>query len=224
MEGGISRGVVSSYTTGDVLTVGLQGGTVVYAKNGATVYVSSLSPGFPLFAAAQLFDTGATLGNVVVSGAFESNVQWTGETGTSAGGTTLTKTDGTATWNAQASATKSVTLADGYLEVGVLETTTSRMVGLTEHESTPSFSDIDYAWLLAAGGTLHVYENGNYMGSFGSYATGDRLRVGVENGVVVYRRNGTLIFTSPTAPVLPLSVDTSLYTPGATIVDATIVP
>ncbi len=41
----------------------------------------------------------------------------------------------------------------------------------------------------------------------------------VERGVVKYRKNGTLIYTSTVSPTYPLLVDTSLYTNGSTISD-----
>lgn len=44
---------------------------------------------------------------------------------------------------------------------------------------------------------------------FGPYAAGDRIRVAVENGNVVYRRNGALLYESLAAPTYPLLVDTS---------------
>ena len=50
--------------------------------------------------------------------------------------------------------------------------------------------------------------------------SGDRLRVAVESGVVVYSRNGSVFYTSAVAPTYPLLVDTSLHTTGATISNA----
>jgi hypothetical protein len=52
------------------------------------------------------------------------------------------------------------------------------------------------------------------------YASGDRFHVEVVGGVVRYRQNGVLVHTSSRTPVYPLLVDTSLYTPGATVTDA----
>ena len=54
-------------------------------------------------------------------------------------------------------------------------------------------------------------------GQFNPYASGDKLRVAVEGGVVKYRQNGTVFYTSGVTPVYPLLVDTSLYSNGATI-------
>ena len=49
---------------------------------------------------------------------------------------------------------------------------------------------------------------------FGTYQAGDRFRVAVEGGVVKYRRNGVLFYTSAGAPAYPLLVDTALYSLG----------
>ena len=45
-------------------------------------------------------------------------------------------------------------------------------------------------------------------------------RVAVEGGVVRYRRNGALLYTSAAAPSYPLLVDAALYTQGATLNNA----
>jgi RHS repeat-associated protein len=59
-------------------------------------------------------------------------------------------------------------------------------------------------------------------GDFGTYATGDKLRVSIEGGVVKYRRNGTLLYTSSVTPAYPLLVDTALYSAGSTLTNVTI--
>jgi hypothetical protein len=62
-----------------------------------------------------------------------------------------------------------------------------------------------------------VYESGVLRGSFGSYATGDVIRISVTAGVVRYSKNGAVFYTSTTVPSYPLLVDTSLFHNGATI-------
>ena len=47
-------------------------------------------------------------------------------------------------------------------------------------------------------------------------------RVSVEGGVVKYRKNGALVYSSTTPPTFPLNVDTSLYSTGAAIAGARI--
>ena len=62
-----------------------------------------------------------------------------------------------------------------------------------------------------------MYERGTSRGGFGSYATGDALRVSISGGAVRYSRNGVLFYTSQQAATYPLLVDTALYTTAATL-------
>jgi hypothetical protein len=48
------------------------------------------------------------------------------------------------------------------------------------------------------------------------------LRVAVESGQVVYRKNGALLYASAVAPTYPLLIDTSLWSGAATINGAVI--
>src|SRR5437667_2980902 len=91
------------------------------------------------------------------------------------------------------------------------------MIGLSQGDTDQGYADIDFAIYPIAGGSLQVYEGGAFGGNFGTYNTGDTLRVAVEGGVVKYRKNGTLLYTSTVTPTYPLLVDTSLYSNGATI-------
>jgi hypothetical protein len=67
-----------------------------------------------------------------------------------------------------------------------------------------------------------VWEAGNVIGWVGTYATGDLLRVAVEGGVVKYRKNGALLYTSSVAPTYPLLVDSSFYSNGSTLTNVVI--
>ena len=146
-------------------------------------------------------------------------VSWTELVGTQALGSTLAKTASSASWDAGAVSTKGIVSVDGYVEFVGEETGTSRMVGLSRGQTDAGYQDIDYAVYLA-GGSLLVYEAGVYRGYFGVWASGDRLRVGVESGQVVYRRNGEEFYRSPVPPSYPLLVDASLANHGATVKDA----
>jgi len=97
------------------------------------------------------------------------------------------------------------------------ETTTYRLVGLSNGDTNQDYKDIDFAIYLYLNGVLQIYEGGVSRGTFGTYATGDKLQVSVESGVVKYKKNGTVFYTSTATPTYPLLVDTSLYTTGATI-------
>ncbi|MBN9384320.1 MAG: T9SS type A sorting domain-containing protein [Chitinophagaceae bacterium] len=128
---------------------------------------------------------------------FQSNGNWDG---------------GAASWNTVSN--------NGYFQFTASETTTSRMAGLSTSYTGSSYTTIQYAFYLVAGGGLQVYESGSYRNTYGTYATGDILKISVENNVVKYYKNGTLLRTSGTAPTLPLLVDVSIYNTGGTITNA----
>ncbi len=96
------------------------------------------------------------------------------------------------------------------------------MCGLGKTDSSVHYSDNDYAFYVAGGGVLQIWESGNFRGDFGSYEASDRMKVAVEGGVVKYYRNGTLVYTSTVAPTYPLQVDTSLNTVYAAVYNVVI--
>ena len=55
----------TSFATGDVLRISVEGGSVKYSKNGAVFYTSAAG-GYPLFVRAALNDLNATIKNVVI--------------------------------------------------------------------------------------------------------------------------------------------------------------
>ena len=108
------------------------------------------------------------------------------------------------------------------MQLTASETTTKRMFGLGVGNTNTSYTDIDYALYLNTGSSLAVYENGTSRGTFGTYVTGDMLQVAVEGGVVRYKKNGTVLYTSAVAVTYPLRVDTALYSAGATLTSAVV--
>jgi len=110
---------------------------------------------------------------------------------------------------------------DGYAEYTVTTPGADIVFGLGGNNTESSLTDVEWGLLAnSATGELEVYESGVSRGGVGGYAAGDRLRVGVEAGEVKYYRNGVLLYTSTVPPTYPLLVDASLYSTGATIVDA----
>ena len=148
------------------------------------------------------------------------NVVWTNTAGVSVSGNSLTKNVATAWGNSGASSTQSITSGDGYVEFTPSTLGTLRAIGLSKGDSNQTQTDIDFAIVLgySFGHTYRVWENGveKFVGPT-YYAATDVFRVAVEGGVVKYYRNGTLFYTSTTAPTYPLLVDTAFYTNGATI-------
>jgi hypothetical protein len=125
-------------------------------------------------------------------------------------------------WNAGASS-EQVIVGDGYVEFVASETTTRRMLGLSHSDDGVDETDIDYGIELTEDGKVRIRERGRLQrdesGSrvFGSYVTGDRLRIAVESDQVRYYWNAEGLYTSTVPAGGPLLVDTSFYTPTATL-------
>jgi len=153
-------------------------------------------------------------------GHFVEPVVWTVLVGVVADGSTLIKTASSAWNNGGAVSTQQFASGDCYVEITASEMTTARMFGLSNGNTDQNFPDIDFGLYPYLDDQLLVYEGGTYRGFFGTYATGDKLRVGVEGGAVTYRKNGALLYTSLVPPVYPLLVDTALYSEGATLAQA----
>ena len=218
-EAGTSKGVFGTYAAGDALRVAVVGGVVKYSRNGMLVYTSTKTPVYPLLVDTALYTQGATLkGALIGSGA---PVVWTSVVGATTIGNSLTKTAATSWGNAGAVSSQQIASGNGHVEFTASETTTSRMLGLSNGNSNASYQDIDFAVYLSQG-QLKVFEAGTAKGVFGTYSAGEKLRVAVVGGVVKYSKNGVVFYSSSRTPVYPLLVDAALYTTGATIYSAVV--
>jgi hypothetical protein len=230
-ESGVYRGAAGAYARGDVLRIEVAAGVVRYFSGGALLYESAVPPPALLRVDTSLYTPGATLTGSVLHGSWGTPpepkllgtpVAWTGAVGVAARGTGLAKTASTGWGNAGASSLARLGAGSGYVEFRASEGTSSRMLGLGGADLDQGWSGLDHAFYLRSDQRLQVYERGVYRGYFGTYFPGDVLRVGVEGGVVVYRRNGVRLFASPTPPAYPLLVDTSFYSWGATLLDVVV--
>jgi hypothetical protein len=66
-EAGSYRGEVS-FSSGDTLRIAIVGGRVEYSKSGSVFYTSSTQPSYPMLVDTSLFDSNASITNVVISG------------------------------------------------------------------------------------------------------------------------------------------------------------
>lgn len=220
-ESGNLRGNFGTYSAGDKFRVAVEGGVVKYYKisgaNQTLLYTSTVTPSYPLLVDTSLYSTSSTVTNAVLSNG--PPVSFTNVTGVSVSGNTLTKT-GAAGWNAGAVSNQTINSGDGYVEFTASETNLARFCGLGNGDSGQNYTDIEFAiQLTASDGTngVWVFESGTLRGNFGTYVTGDKFRVAVEGGVVKYKKNGTVFYTSSITPTYPLLVDTSLYSTGSTV-------
>jgi hypothetical protein len=140
-----------------------------------------------------------------------------------ASGGSLTKTSGCdGCEDAGAISEQQISSGNGYLEFAVSETNLVRYVGLNSNSGGTGATEIAYAFKFTSG-YVEVRERGQYRWDQ-PIATGDILRISVQSGVVKYSKNGTVFYTSTVAPTYPLTVDTSLSSLGATVVNAVVVP
>ena len=212
-ESGTLVGTHGTYAAGDRFRVEVRLGAVRYLKNGALLQTSATSPTYPLSVDASLDTPGASLSEVRLG-----NLAWKNEAGAALRGYGLVDTAATGWGNSGAATTTELVSGDGFVEFTATSRSTWVMLGLSKGDTDRSYTDIDFA--IAAGqGWVYVFEGGTYRGSVAIYSIGNRLRVGVEGGVVKYRWNGTLVYTSSVAPQYPLLVDTALYDSGAAIAD-----
>ena len=230
-ESGAYRGSVGSYATGDVLRVAVESGVVSYWNGGVLLYTSLAVPVLPLAVDAALSTPGATLTDVVVSGNWTlpappssggSAVEWTPAPGVAVSSNNLIKTAPTTTAGVGTVSAQSLASGDGSVAFIASETNTARMLGLSRPDSDRSWRTLDFSFYLLPDQRLAIYERGAYRGYFGTYFAGDVLSVGVESGVVRYRKNGSLVYSSPVAPSFPLVVEAWLYNAGATLTDVVV--
>lgn len=107
---------------------------------------------------------------------------------------------------------------DGRVECIAQGTTNALMFGLDETETGPSYTDIQYAFYFRNDKIYDVYENGVkvYSSQTNSayYYPGDIGCVERKGGVVSYKLNGDVFYTSAVRSTATLHVDASLNSPA----------
>lgn len=220
-ESGVDLGVIdASPASTDVYTVAYDGSNVIYMKNGAVMRSVAAAPGLSFF-----FDSSFGSANVGLRGmrfgAMSSN-NWQSVGGaakpsdyasadlylvndgnTTQQGNRLTKISGATAWDAGAHS------KDGYLGgaacsivVHNSETTTSyeKMFGLNDNPTTPSYTDINFAFYMhgEGGGVMNLYaygEGSNIGGSaIGTAVDNDILAISYDGYKARWYKNGAVLF------------------------------
>jgi len=129
-------------------------------------------------------------------------------------GQTLSKIKGNGNWNAGSFSLNAVHDNGSFYTI-VTETDKRRIIGLNDSGENANYTNINYAFYLRNNGSLNIFESGADRGNFGSYSTGDTLRISLEPGAVKYYRNSELLrIGAPSSS--PLIVDVSMRDVGAT--------
>jgi hypothetical protein len=139
------------------------------------------------------------------------------------GTVSLTKTAGCdGCEDAGAVSTQAIVSGDGYAQFTVGEATTYWYAGLTHAILGTKGAGIDFAVLFNGAGSVNVQQNDVYQGGDSSYAAGDVFRVAVEKGVVTFRKNGIVFFSSTKAPTYRLFLASTLGSLGTHVNGAVI--
>jgi alpha-tubulin suppressor-like RCC1 family protein len=204
----VTSGAVIHYTLDGTTPTELSpsvpsGGTVTVSQSSwlkAKAFAAGLFPGAP---ASQWY--------VISEAPATESVEWTNLVKASSPSAGVIVSSAGAPYGGGVS-TKAILAGDGYVEFTVADLAVLRMIGLSNGDTDQSSTDIDFG--------LHLYNGNAYAFSFQSaqvvtpFVVGDVFRIGVEAGVVKYRKNGVLFHTNPIAPSYPLLVDTSMYYEG----------
>lgn len=148
----------------------------------------------------------------------EERVDWINHANVTVSADTLRKTGGCDGCEDAGAVSRQYIWNEGYVEFSPGETNTFWLAGLSNGDSGHSYRGIDFAFRFNGAGHADVMESGAYQnGGDTSYAPGDVFRVAVMNGRVRYYKNGQLLRESGVAPQLPLVLDVSLGSVGATV-------
>lgn len=128
----------------------------------------------------------------------------------SASTASITKTGGVNNvFDAQAVSTSDVIASAGFVQFKASQNNQSFIIGLSADNPDAGSAGIDFGILCFNNGNALIHENGVEMTNTGAYTTSDVFRVQVSGGVVTYLKNGSVIYTSTTAPSFPLFMDSS---------------
>jgi subtilisin family serine protease len=221
VENGTTIGSFGNYANGDVFSVQRTGTTIRYFQNGVWLYTSTVASTTDLIADISIRNPNATIYDVKTSFSCieECPIVWEGLNNTTLTGTTLTKTNASTSWDGAANSTSILPSGNnGYAAMEVLETNTFRVFGLAQVNTNFDVLDIDYAIRLRNNGLIQILENGTLIGTnYGTYNTGDIMKIERIGTTINYLRNGTVFYTSIVPSTTALMVDVSIKDNGGTI-------
>jgi hypothetical protein len=153
--------------------------------------------------------------------ATSENVVWTNLVNAQANGNSVSKTNIPSAWDAGAASTRALVAGDGYVEIDTV-IGIHTIVGFSNGDGDANPGEIDFAlYQNNNDGRLYVWENGAQFGPFGAQLqAGEKLRVEVQGGHVLYKQGATVLRDVERRLVYPLLVDASIYTSSGTVSNA----
>lgn len=123
---------------------------------------------------------------------------------------TYSKTSGFWSWNADAYSNVGYT-TNVYASANAGNLSSYVMFGMDSNPSiTTSYTGIDYAWYLA-GNNAYIYENGAYIGYYGTFFTTTEFRIEYDGTNIYYLKDGSVQRTVSRALGGQLYFDSSFY-------------
>ncbi len=144
-------------------------------------------------------------------------LEWKNISGAVASSNTITKTADGTDYNAGASSANVLQPgADGYVEFPVIQTGKKFAFGFSRVDKDVDIKTIEYALELNTDNTLKIYFSGVFQGNFGTYRTGDVLKIERHGNLLIFYNNNvqlkkiTLLYnTNPF--IVDLSIGTASY-------------
>lgn len=149
---------------------------------------------------------------------------WANPVGVSTTSSSITKTGGSAAYDAGAHSLQSYT-GGCFVSARCGQIGTRRVIGLNGDPAVDAgMLGIDYALATTTGNVLQVYESGLLVSSHGAVTVDTLVTVKYNNAAVVYEKDGAAIRTTATTANRRFFMDVSLYEIGATLVDVAFGP
>ena len=166
--------------------------------------------------------TSAGVPVIVTNVLARQDVTWINLVNAVATGSSIKKTAGCNGCADSGGASTQTIQGKGSLELTASETTSLRFIGFGTGTAGQQATGIRFAFNLRPGGIAEIREHATYRADT-RFVTGDVLRISVDNGVVTYRKNGALVYTSKlSVPTQPMRALASLYTKPSTVTQVTI--
>ena len=129
--------------------------------------------------------------------------------------------------NAGAASNESLSAnTDGWVETTIVQTNRSRMLGLSEINSSAHYGSIDFAIYLPKTRQVQIYESGSleYFDDSFTYDIGDVFRIERTGNTISYLKNESEFYASTTPSTSSLVVDVAFLGFDAKLKDVTVSP
>ncbi|MGB4973045.1 MAG: leucine-rich repeat domain-containing protein, partial [Cyclobacteriaceae bacterium] len=142
-------------------------------------------------------------------------VQWQNLVGVDVQDQKITSTASTGWANSGAYSLNSLSAGqDGWVEIRIpFQNNFEKMIGLADADEDQHYTSIDYAFYIQS--SLYIYEKGSNKLNLGTFTAGEILRIERIGTTILYKRNGTIVYTSTVASSTSLNADISFYRQNA---------